>query len=191
LEAKKNLAARAEVDCKEALKKPLVVRLAAAGSAKATFVNDTGKPLVKYQPQLWMLLPPGPHPVPKTLERGTGLNQRRAAERALAFALASGRLPGQGMNPPDRIWWGKVDPLHYEKGPLTDAQGSATLPNLIPGATYRLWQQPGKVKDFKVEAGKTLDLDMIVIREPAKPAKPQPPRKVPPPIKVKTRITKP
>ena len=87
------------------------------------------------------------------------------------------------MSAHDRIWWGKVDPIHYEKGPLTDAEGRATFPNLIAGATYRLWQLDGKAKDFKVEAGKTLDLDKIVIKEPAKPArplnlKPAPPRKV-------------
>jgi hypothetical protein len=47
----------------------------------------------------------------------------------------------------------------------TDKQGQVTLRGLIPGATYRLLgpkREP--VKDFTVEAGKTLDLADVVMK---------------------------
>jgi hypothetical protein len=191
VDAKHGQAAVVEVDGKQAAKKALTVHLSAAGSAKACFANDKGKPLAKYQPQLWMLLPPGPHAVLPIAGATRGLNGRAVVRKGIDLLLTNGLAgspPGQGMYFHDRIWWGKVDPQNYEKGPLTDADGKVTFPNLIAGATYRLTHLDGKAKDFKVEAGKTLDLDKLVIMEPAKPVDPKRDSR---PIKVKVKVIKP
>ena len=70
-----------------------------------------------------------------------------------------------------------VDPKHYQRpnGPVTDAEGRITLPDLIPGALYRIsdWStgnDPDKGvqvrKDFTVKPGETLDLGDILIEKP-------------------------
>jgi hypothetical protein len=130
-----------------------------------------------------MLLPPGPHP--DIADRvfnmafspdGNAILVTRYMARARLFdAVGMKRYTANpwwnqaGRAAIDRVWWGQADPAHYAKGPLADAKGIVTFPNLIAGATYRILHLDGKVKDFKVEAGKTLDLSDITITPPAKP----------------------
>jgi hypothetical protein len=67
------------------------------------------------------------------------------------------------------IWLGHADPRHYADGPRTDADGFVTLPNLIAGATYQISQFPDMAENFTAEAGKTVKVADIVIKDPAKP----------------------
>ncbi len=68
-----------------------------------------------------------------------------------------------------------LDRKHYWNGPLTDAEGRITLPDLIPGATYRIYDSSTMNvenlgvqvrKDFTVKPGETLDLGDIRIEKP-------------------------
>jgi hypothetical protein len=157
-------------------------RLAACGSAKARFLDDKGKPIAKYHPVLWMLLPSGPYPdvanrvftnmafspngnlLLAQYQYRTAVMLHNSAKRNWNWVWNQAKGPAI-----DRVWWGQADPAHFAKGPLTDPQGAVTFPNLIAGATYRFFHLDGKVKDFKVEAGKTLDLSDITITPPPKP----------------------
>jgi hypothetical protein len=73
------------------------------------------------------------------------------------------------MGATDRIWMANADPLHYGTNFQTDAKGAITFRALIAGATYRIVNHDGKSKDFKVEAGKTVNLKDIVVKEPPRP----------------------
>ena len=68
-----------------------------------------------------------------------------------------------------------IDRQHYLDFPRADADGRVTLPNLVPGATYRICDRstmdvPEKGvqvrKDFTVKPGETLDLGDILIEKP-------------------------
>jgi hypothetical protein len=66
-----------------------------------------------------------------------------------------------------------VDPIHYQDGHLSDADGRITLPALIPGATYQIIDrtvvrtEPNPVrKEFRIKAGETVDLGDILIGKP-------------------------
>ena len=68
-----------------------------------------------------------------------------------------------------------LDRKHYWKGPVTDANGEITLPDLIPGALYRISdfstvndRDLGVQvrKEFTVKAGEMLDLGDILIAKP-------------------------
>jgi hypothetical protein len=152
LDADKGLGAVAELKAKQAEEGPVTVRLAACGQATARFVDAEGKPLANYRPLLFAMLPPvhtpsltelGPAPLP-------------------ANVFTSGHC---------EVWMGEADPKHYGDGPRTDAEGRLTLPNLVPGATYRISQFDGKAHDFTVEAGKTVQLPDICIAKPDQTAK--------------------
>jgi RNA polymerase sigma factor (sigma-70 family) len=60
----------------------------------------------------------------------------------------------------DAAWISNFDWPRYGGGPRSDAEGRLTLPALVPGGTYRIDVQ-SKVKDFVIEAGKTVDLGDI------------------------------
>src|SRR5262249_57186991 len=63
------------------------------------------------------------------------------------------------------MWLGRADPTHYGDGPVTDADGKITFPNLVPGATYRISKFDGKAKDFTVKPGETVSLgDVRVVK---------------------------
>ena len=60
--------------------------------------------------------------------------------------------------------------------PVSDAQGRIVFPALIPGATYRVFDEhsidndrngPPIRKEFTVKPGETLDLGDILIEKPA------------------------
>ncbi len=67
-----------------------------------------------------------------------------------------------------------VNPIHYEKGPTSDAQGRIVFPALIPGATYHIADRttvrdpagPQLRKEFTVKPGETVDLGDIRIEKP-------------------------
>jgi hypothetical protein len=166
LDSKNQMGAIAEVSGKDAAP---TVKLAACGSARARFLDANGKPRAKYRPQLWLLLPPGPHSAggPPAL-RGFQLQGQAVRKTAVA-----GRLRDLGAwNPAtnhDRILAAQADPRHYGKDFATDANGKITFPALIPGATYRIALPNGAVKDFKAESGKTVDLKDITVPDPPQP----------------------
>src|SRR5262249_49827886 len=105
-----------------------------------------GKPLADYRPLLWLSLPAEPYSSARELEGMQG-------------------SPVVGY---DTVWAAHADPRHYGAGPRTEAQGQITLPNLIPGATYRVARFDGSDRTFKVEAGQTLNLGDIAIRDVGK-----------------------
>jgi hypothetical protein len=184
LDPKNKLGAIAEVSAREAAEKALTVKLVPCGSAKARFLDAKGKPKAKYQPLGWLLLPPGPHAVHQNPGRGFALqNGVLLSTTGGGFGMwdaNSKSAPGAH----DRVWL-KADTLNYGKGFATDAQGKITFPALIPGGTYRIALPNGKVKDFKAESGKTVDLGDITVADPAKPAQPKGP-----PVRLRVRKVK-
>jgi RNA polymerase sigma factor (sigma-70 family) len=121
------------------VKDELTVKLAPCSKAKLRFVDGASKPLVNYSPWLQLVVTPGPRIF-------QALQDKTLAAEVITL---TGRYGGQIANNP------------------TDAQGYVTLEGLIPGATYRLKktdQEPNNevIKDFSVEAGKTLELEITV-----------------------------
>ncbi len=124
----------------------VTVRLLPNGRAKARFVGPDGKPVAKIFPHFEILGSPGPDAWSEDPK-----------DRAQLAA--------------DAAYMPNVDRKHYWRGPLTDADGRITLPDLIPGATYRISDrsEPGKPhvrKDFTVKPGETVDLGEILIEKP-------------------------
>jgi beta-lactamase regulating signal transducer with metallopeptidase domain len=204
LDAEKSLGALAEVNAKKARAKEPTVQLAPCGSAKARFVDEKGKPLEKFSPELWMLLPPGPHAL--MYQPGNHAGRWANGLRYAAFSPDGKVLAVQNRI---RLWQELVaspspahnqisvrqaDPLHYGKGPFTDAKGDINLPALISGATYRLITVDGQTKEFKAESGKTLDLKQFTIKQPPPPPNnlvpppPLPPVNVNIPLELKTKV---
>jgi hypothetical protein len=66
------------------------------------------------------------------------------------------------------VWLGHMDRKNYETGPVTAADGRVTLPNLIPGATYRISQFSDMRVDFTVQSAKNTTVGDIVIQDPSK-----------------------
>jgi hypothetical protein len=117
----------------------LVVKLQPCVTATARFLNRQGKPLVKYRVDPELVLAPGPYHV-------TTFGQNGALE---------GRYDS----------YANIDRPHYWSGIETDDQGRATMPDLIPGATFcfftsKNWDQQHL---FKAEPGRKIDLGDIVL----------------------------
>jgi hypothetical protein len=150
LDPKNELGATVDLSGKSAENGPLVVRLQACGRAVARYVTPAGKPKVKYDPGLQILVSPGPF-------RGDDKRNRREVSS-------------------DQDFVANFDREHYWDKPLTDEDGRCTFPALIPGATYRIplanklgdWDQ----RDFTVKPGETLQLPDITVPEPV-PVKPK------------------
>ncbi len=125
------LGAVAELSAKGAGGKPVEIKLTACQSAEVRFVDAAGK-AVRQKVWLELLVKPG-----------------SSAEAALL---------------------GSPYPFGAAKSPLEpDADGRITIPGLIPGATYRLKvltgqdgleNEPVLEKDFTVEAGKKIKLEL-------------------------------
>jgi RNA polymerase sigma factor (sigma-70 family) len=165
LDARRNLGAVAELQGKQAGGEPVTVRLSPCGSARARFLDPGGKPLADYRPLVWLLLPPGPHPVPKRLPGRVELLRQRT----------------------DALIEGRVVPEPEMKIPATDAAGRVTLPGLIPGATYRLLLDGGKARDFTVRPGEMLDLGELTAARPPAPRAGPPAKDDGGPRKTKTK----
>jgi RNA polymerase sigma factor (sigma-70 family) len=133
----------------------LTVRLRPCGQARARFVRPDGTPIAKLGmfPYLQLLITPGTHSFFKP----------DPAEQAKLEA--------------DAAFMPNIDPSHYQQPnePVTDAEGCITLPDLIPGAWYRISDYSTREdqnkgvqirKDFTVKPGETLDLGDISIERP-------------------------
>jgi hypothetical protein len=171
LDAKNQLGRVVELTGKLAVDGPATVKLWSCVSAKARLVDAKGKPRAKYQPLVWMLVPPGPHPVRHDLAVWSYSPAGKVLAGVKEVARKKGWAQAGLWSTPDQIWLGQADPLHYGKGFVTDAKGNLTLPTLIPGATYRILNVDGKAKDFKVEPNRALDLGKLVIKEPVRKAR--------------------
>jgi RNA polymerase sigma factor (sigma-70 family) len=135
LDARNRLGAVAELSGKQA-GQPVTVRLRPCGSARVRFVDGKGNPFRGVYPGVGIPLTPG-----------------------APFQVNKGQKPLAGV--------AHLDDETYRP----DAQGRVQLPALIPGAT--LWLSgldANRVyfaihKEFKVEAGKTIDLGDIVVKK--------------------------
>ena len=117
-----------------------VIILKPCGTAKVRCVTSKGEPRDAIRPSLKIVATPG---------------AMRYSDATQAGELAA-----------DEDFVANFDRVNYWNGPVTDAEGRAELPALIPGATYRfLGNIKGKLtyKDFTVEAGQTIDLGEIVL----------------------------
>ena len=128
----------------------ITVRLQPCGRATVRLVGTDGKPIAGTFPQIELLGSPGP--------RRDTRNPREQAELAA-----------------DTVYLPSVDPVYHRNRLRTDADGRITLPDLIPGATYRINSSflyvPTKhdpvYKDFTVKPGETVDLGDITIEKSA------------------------
>jgi protocatechuate 3,4-dioxygenase beta subunit len=142
-DAKSQLAAVVKLSAKEAKGKPVTVRLQRCGTAKARFLDGQGKPLANLMVFLEIVITPG---VPFTDLSFD--NPRPMAETT---------------------YMSTFDPKGYSNL-HSDANGRVTFPTLIPGATYWTIGYGANrglfnlKKEFKAEAGKTLDLGDIVVK---------------------------
>lgn len=152
-----------EIRAEEAGDKVVRLTLQPLGQAKVRFVDKDHKPLADFRPLLWMSIPRNPVSTATDLEQQTVTTDSRAYPLQQSF---------------DSIWTSRL----YKKthGSLkTDAGGNAMFKSLIPGATYRLSQFDGQIRDFTVQAGGAVDLGDVVIHEPQRtqqlpwPAKPK------------------
>jgi RNA polymerase sigma factor (sigma-70 family) len=136
LDAEHQWGAVADVAGNRAMGKALTVRLTPCGSARVRLLDAKGRPLPNYRPNPFgfaVLVPPAFVTDPKS--RGTKLP-----------AAASMRLVSL-----DRRHYPYPDSLK------TDAQGRLTLPALIPGATYQLWERCIKTQ-FKAASARVVEL---------------------------------
>jgi len=115
---------------------------------KARFVGPGGRPIAKTFPYFEILGTAGPQ------------EQTRDPKDQAMLAADAAYMPN-------------LDRKHYWGGPVTDADGRITLPDLIPGALYRISDPSNRPqngvqvrKDFSVKPGKTLDLGDILIEKP-------------------------
>jgi RNA polymerase sigma factor (sigma-70 family) len=152
LEPRLKLGATVKVSGKLAKNGPIDVRLEPCGRARARLIDTDGKPITGFHnaSMISMVIVPGP--------------SRTSRDQA-----DEGRLQSIG----DRL--SRIDPLNYEKDPVSDTQGQIVFPALIPGATYRIQDRtairsPAGIptrKEFTVKPGETLDLGDILIEKPA------------------------
>ncbi len=153
LDAKHNLGATAMFSGRSAAGDPVTVRLQPCGAARARLVDAAGKPVAGSRDaygshMTMMVVTPGPI--------------RWSQDPADKDRLAA-----------DQDFVAAFDPIHYPKGLASDARGQLTLPELIPGATYRIYDttpgggdNPQLRKEFTVKPGETLDLGEIRIEKP-------------------------
>jgi RNA polymerase sigma factor (sigma-70 family) len=140
LDAKHQWGVVARIAGKKARGKPLTVRLAPCGSAVVRLLDSQGLPIKNYRPNPFgfQVLVPAPFPTnPKA------------------------RL--NNLPPAAQMWLVRFDPWHYSypyRQLRTDAQGRITLPGLVPGVTYQIWER-GVVREFKVVSGKVVKLKDI------------------------------
>jgi RNA polymerase sigma factor (sigma-70 family) len=143
LDAENQLGATVKFSAKDVDGKA-IVKLQPCGSATARFLDAKGKPLANLRTFLDL-----------ALNEGICSFNEQTTEKIAA----------------DYVSQSNLDPRRYEQL-RTDAQGRITWPTLIPGARFFvIVRTPGGRdvnvhKEFIVEAGKTLDLKEITVREP-------------------------
>ena len=152
LEPKRALGATVQLSGKSAADGPITVRLAPCGTAKARLVDGSGKPIAGH-----------------------------GNEFMLSMTNTSGRKPARPDSAPantvptDGDYLVRINPVHYQKAPVSDAEGRIVFPALIPGASHRIVDTTARVtaggtrairKEFTVKPGETLDLGDILIEKP-------------------------
>jgi hypothetical protein len=156
LDADNGLGAAVEFSGKQAGGETVTVKLAPCGNATVRFVDDHGKPVVGYRPKVWARIPPYPD----------SIHINEVVNKPEDF-----RVDGS-------VWLARMDRARYANGPVTDADGRVTLPNLIPGASYQIstdqpshsfWEQG---VNFTVKSGQTTKLADIVLKSAQKQAEP-------------------
>jgi RNA polymerase sigma factor (sigma-70 family) len=151
LDARHNLGATARLSGRSGANGPVTVRLEPFGAARARLVDLAGKPAPRSRDGstiTTLVVTPGP-----SLESEDRADQDRLAADEAVLA--------------------RFDPIHHEKPPGSDDRGQLTVPSLIPGATYRIYDgtagAPGSSslrKEFTVRSGETVDLGDIRIERP-------------------------
>ncbi|MGO9917097.1 MAG: sigma factor-like helix-turn-helix DNA-binding protein, partial [Isosphaeraceae bacterium] len=153
LDAKHNLGATALLSSQSALGGPVTVRLQPCGAARVRLVDLAGNPVSGSRDNsgtytAMMVVTPGPN-------------------------IMSGDEADQDRLAADQDTVAHFDPVHYANGLVSNDKGELTLPSLIPGATYRIYDStmgekagPRLRKEFTVKAGETLDLGDVLIERP-------------------------
>jgi RNA polymerase sigma factor (sigma-70 family) len=147
LDAENGQGAAADFSGKQSGGEPAVIRLSPCGSATVRFVDSQGKPLANYRPLVWALVPP---------------------VEVVFYPKDMMEIQSRHLRADGSVWLGHMDRKNYETGPVTAADGRVTLPNLIPGATYRISQFSDMRVDFTVQSAKNTTVGDIVIQDPSK-----------------------
>lgn len=137
----RNMGIQADILPIEITDKVVRLQLQPLGRANATFVNVQGEPLPDYRPVCWLSVPREP------------------------FSSATDLETLETKQHYDSIWTGIVH-KHMHHPLRTDETGKATFKALIPGATYRVSQFGGRIRDFRVKPGETIELGEITIHDP-------------------------
>ncbi len=124
---------------------PVIVRLEPCGTARARLIDRDKKPVARF---------PGARLISMVVTPGASL----------------GDANQQGQLADDEAAFSAIDRARYAYDPLTvsDTKGRISLPDLIPGASYRVRAgprggPPSFRKDFTVKPGETVDLGEIVV----------------------------
>jgi hypothetical protein len=150
VEPQRKLGATVRFSGKSAGAEPIVVKLEPCVAATALLVGPDGKPLSSFTPRapILMVVTPGEFSSIKARKDGTLLA--------------------------DEDYLSEIDPINYQKDPVSAADGRIVFPALIPGATYRITDRstartpngPQLRKEFTVKPGEALDLGDILIERP-------------------------
>lgn len=117
----------------------VTVRLLPCGTASGRFLGPDGKPLKQFRPSPELVVTPG---VSQYDTKARGGDQLLADAELLA----------------------NVDRRNYWTGPITDDEGRAVFPALIPGATYRFPPfKTGAQHDFTAECGQHIELPDLTV----------------------------
>jgi hypothetical protein len=153
LDARHGLGATVRLSGRSGANGPVIVRLEPLGAARARLVDPAGRPIPGARAGstiTTMVVTPGP---------SLGSENRADMDRLAADE--------------DRV--GRFDPIHQEKGPVSDERGQLTVPALIPGAIYRIYDGTAGAaawsrlrKEFTVKPGETVDLGDILLEQPAR-----------------------
>jgi hypothetical protein len=160
LEPKRKLGATVYLSGKSAVDGPMTVRLEPCGKARIRLVDSDKKPLAKFHEFLATMI----------VTRGSPLTLTPRSE-----ATAPPPADESPLVTIDPTNYGKFDPgnrgLSFNFD--SDQDGRLTLPVLIPGATYRIYDSSGQRpnnrqlrKEFVARSGETLDLGDILIANP-------------------------
>jgi hypothetical protein len=143
--------ATARLSGRSGAKGPVTVRLEPFGAARARLVDRSGRPVPRSRD--------GAASVTLVVTQGP---RRDSQEKGDQERLAA-----------DEYVVSRFDRTHHLNGPVSDEEGGLTLPELIPGATYRLYDDtlvessgPRLRREFAVKSGETLDLGDVRLEQP-------------------------